>query len=873
MMHKRFQMSYMRELIFFLGLQVQQKEDGIFISQDKYVADILKKFDFTTVKAASTPIKTNKALNKDEEAEDVDVHLYRSMIGSLMYLTISRPNIMFAVCACARFQVTLKVSHLHAVKRIFRYLKGQPKLGLWYHRDSPFDLEAFSDSDYAGASLDRKSTTGEFKNLESKRTTKISQSSRPIHLIANETVYKEWEDRMKKAATTASSLEAEQLHLGYENEFTVHNRYGKVKVVSEASIRRHIKLEDSDGISTLPTLEIFEQLALMGLDTPIVFKQSHCRGQILLGEVKKLEHKVKSSKSRRKVRLVVSEDEDELEDPSKQGRKIAQIDEDEGITLVQMSAQTQGRHEHDLESDFEFTTPEEDYTAKPNISTANVPVSTAGAEVSTASPEVKTAAESLVYIRRSATKRKESLKKLALFIAEEWDNIQAQIEADEELAHRLQAQEREKHSEADKDYTCNIIYQAYGKSHSTTIEETFFDEVKELFENHNEEIQLNRPMKDKKRELWVELKRLFGPDDDDILWKLQRGGHTFFMLVEKDYPLTRALMTLMLSNKLQVDECSVMADELLRKIFTLQTDQDSKVFGSILSAQMAITAPRLAEIFAVEICRLYGMPKAIVSDRDSLFMKYWYNSSYHSSICMTPFEALYGCPPPTIVPYIAGETPIASLDEHLQHRQMLLTANRSTLSSDLTDKCQSNVDTLKSSPSAIMGHFRSCDALVELDLPPQAKIHNVFHVSLLRGFIGDPLIQTSTFPPHNWFSHQEIRPLQILGQRKLSSGLEEVLVHWDSTPTSEVTWETKVSFVFSEVLPLHLQTMSAKEVRLEELFTTFLWKKTNKKALPASDKRDEKRLKEVKLKKQTKPKDTLMKSFPELDLGDKVTFE
>ncbi|GJQ91918.1 putative ribonuclease H-like domain-containing protein [Tanacetum coccineum] len=160
MMHKRFQMSSMGELTFFLGLQVQQKEDGIFISQDKYVADILKKFDFVTVKTASTPMEPNKALVKDEEAEDVDVHLYRSMIGSLMYLTASRPDITFAVCACARFQVTPKISHLHAVKRIFRYLKGQPNLGLWYPRDSPFDLEAFSDSDYAGASLDRKSTTG-----------------------------------------------------------------------------------------------------------------------------------------------------------------------------------------------------------------------------------------------------------------------------------------------------------------------------------------------------------------------------------------------------------------------------------------------------------------------------------------------------------------------------------------------------------------------------------------------------------------------------------------------------------------------------------------------------------------------------------------
>ncbi|GJW75418.1 putative ribonuclease H-like domain-containing protein [Tanacetum coccineum] len=160
LMKSRFQMSSMGELTFFLGLQVKQKADGIFISQDKYVAEILKKFDFANVKTASTPIETQKPLVKDEEASDVDVHLYRSMIGSLMYLTASRPDIMFAVCACSRFQVTPKSSHLSAVKRIFRYLKGKPKLGLWYPRVSSFDLESYSDSDYAGANLDRKSTTG-----------------------------------------------------------------------------------------------------------------------------------------------------------------------------------------------------------------------------------------------------------------------------------------------------------------------------------------------------------------------------------------------------------------------------------------------------------------------------------------------------------------------------------------------------------------------------------------------------------------------------------------------------------------------------------------------------------------------------------------
>ncbi|GKE42539.1 putative ribonuclease H-like domain-containing protein, partial [Tanacetum coccineum] len=156
----KFQMSSIGELTFFLGLQVQQKEEGIFISQDKYVVEILKKFNYADVKSAFTPVDLQKLLVKDRDANDVNVHLYRSMIGSLMYLIASRPDIMFAVCARARFQVTPKTSYLLAVKRIFRYLKGKPTLGLWYSRDSPFELVAYTDSDYAGATQDRKSTTG-----------------------------------------------------------------------------------------------------------------------------------------------------------------------------------------------------------------------------------------------------------------------------------------------------------------------------------------------------------------------------------------------------------------------------------------------------------------------------------------------------------------------------------------------------------------------------------------------------------------------------------------------------------------------------------------------------------------------------------------
>nr|GEW52876.1 putative ribonuclease H-like domain-containing protein [Tanacetum cinerariifolium] len=188
-MHKRFQMSFMVELTFFLGLQVKQKDDGIFISQDKYVANILTKFGFTTMKIESTLIEPNKTLIKDAEAEDVDVHLYRSMIRSLMYLTASRPDIMFAVCACARFQVTPKTSHLHDVKRIFTYLKGQPKLGFWYPRNSPFDLEAFSNSDYARASLDRKFTTGGCQFL-GKRL--ISWQCKNQTIVANSTTEAEY---------------------------------------------------------------------------------------------------------------------------------------------------------------------------------------------------------------------------------------------------------------------------------------------------------------------------------------------------------------------------------------------------------------------------------------------------------------------------------------------------------------------------------------------------------------------------------------------------------------------------------------------------------------------------------------------------------
>ncbi|GJR44604.1 putative ribonuclease H-like domain-containing protein [Tanacetum coccineum] len=264
-----------------LQFKLQQKEDGIFISQDKYVAEILKKFNYTDVKSASTLVDLEKPLVKDGDADDVDVHLYRYMIGSLMYLTASRPDIMFAVC--------------------------KPTLGLWNSKDFPFEIVSYTNSDYAGATQDMKSTTGGYllykgfyagrdkqieclklnasplKHVKRGRDTKIPQSSGPPVKVGDEVVHKELGDRMERAATTASSLEAEQdsatARTTDDGEVKITASIDlQVKTITEASLRRHLKLEDSDGITSLPNTEIFEQLALMGYvsdSARLTFQKGH----------------------------------------------------------------------------------------------------------------------------------------------------------------------------------------------------------------------------------------------------------------------------------------------------------------------------------------------------------------------------------------------------------------------------------------------------------------------------------------------------------------------------------------------------------------------------------------------------------------------
>jgi hypothetical protein len=159
-MIQKFEMSMMGELKYFLGFQVKQLQEGTFNSQTKYIQDILTKFGMKDAKPIKTPMGTNGHLDLDTGGKSVDQKVYRSMIGSLLYLCASRPDIMLSICMCARFQADPKEVHLRAMKRILRYLVQTPKFGLWYPKGSSFDLLGYSDADWVGCKIYRKSTSG-----------------------------------------------------------------------------------------------------------------------------------------------------------------------------------------------------------------------------------------------------------------------------------------------------------------------------------------------------------------------------------------------------------------------------------------------------------------------------------------------------------------------------------------------------------------------------------------------------------------------------------------------------------------------------------------------------------------------------------------
>nr|GEV04733.1 putative ribonuclease H-like domain-containing protein [Tanacetum cinerariifolium] len=291
-----------------------------FIGFIVYQMDVKSAFLYD-VRSANTPMDKENPWGKDGSGKDVELHFYRSMIGSLMYLTASRPDIMFAVCACARHQVTHKECHLYAVKRIFRYLKGHPKLGLWYPKESSFDLVAYSDSDYGGATQDRKSTTRgclflgrRLISWQCKKQTIMATLTTEAEYVAAASscgqvlwiqnqlpdyglAFCDYHNMIAILEKSKHNVDFHQIvdfveasHIRYAltinlTVYVSHIRQfwftariettnkgtnilatvdGKPMTISESSIRMNLKLNDEEGISSLPDAELFENLALMG---------------------------------------------------------------------------------------------------------------------------------------------------------------------------------------------------------------------------------------------------------------------------------------------------------------------------------------------------------------------------------------------------------------------------------------------------------------------------------------------------------------------------------------------------------------------------------------------------------------------------------
>ncbi|GKA04514.1 retrovirus-related pol polyprotein from transposon TNT 1-94 [Tanacetum coccineum] len=468
-----------------LGLQVKQKEDGIFISQDKYVTEILKKFGFTDVKTASTPMETQKLLFMEEDGEEVDVHLYRSMIGSLMYLTFSKPDIMFAV-----------------------YLKGKPKLGLWYPKDSPFDLVAYTDSDYAGASLDRKSTIG---GCQFFRCRLISWQCKKQTVVANSTTKAEYvaashevlvlsirrmDDSLERCYHYGYWLDVVQVVVPDAND-TMGDTIAQTRSENVSKFSNDPLLA---GVNTPRSGEDSLQLKeLIDFCTKLQQRVLDCGNTRLLQaqeitsktkRVKKLDEKEKSSNYGLKrlykvglsARIDSSDDEATLgdqEDASKQGRKIHDIDvdDDDDITLdgTHFDIDPDMFGMHDLDGDEVFVETEEPVV---NVATTTSTISVSAAKdlsdvdmtLAQALAELKSTKPKAVTTAATTTTTAVTRPKAKGFVIQEQEPMastpitsskdkgkgimvkeplkmkkkdQDKVETDYELAQRLQAEEQE----------------------------------------------------------------------------------------------------------------------------------------------------------------------------------------------------------------------------------------------------------------------------------------------------------------------------------------------------------------------------------------------------------------------------------------------
>nr|GFA16675.1 retrovirus-related Pol polyprotein from transposon TNT 1-94 [Tanacetum cinerariifolium] len=189
LMCSKFKMSMMGKISFLLGLQISQSPRGIFINQSKYALESLKKYGFESCDPVDTLMVEKSKLDEDKEGKVVDLSHYRGMIGTLLYLTASRPNLQFAICMCARYQARHTEKHIHAVKRIFRYLRGTVNRGLWYPQDFLVALTAFADADHAGCQDTRRSTSGSLQFLGERLISWSSKRQKSAAISSTEAKY------------------------------------------------------------------------------------------------------------------------------------------------------------------------------------------------------------------------------------------------------------------------------------------------------------------------------------------------------------------------------------------------------------------------------------------------------------------------------------------------------------------------------------------------------------------------------------------------------------------------------------------------------------------------------------------------------------
>nr|GEW11062.1 hypothetical protein [Tanacetum cinerariifolium] len=657
------------ELNFFLSLQVLQKEDGIFLTQDKYVVDILKKFGYSDVRSSNTLMDKENPWGKDGTGKDVDLHLYRSMVGSLMYLTASRPDIMFAVCACAWHQVTPKECHLHVVKMIFRYLKGHPILGLWYPKESSFDLVAYSDSDYGGATQDHKSTTRGCQFLGRISLNKPFDVGRFQYLVVSIGM-----DEHSMLSSVKGNLiiytsffwSTARIEIPEEGTKILATVDGILRTVTESSLRRNLKLKDEEGISSLPDAELFENLTLMGYNISPNQKFTFQKGQF--------SHQWKQYTRRARIAQssalppVADEPASPLRDVSEAPR-VTSPAADEGSkqqTLDELTAfcTSLQRQHSELVSKFEAQELEinmlkarvkllEDREGGEEMATvltfmdAATILASGVVKVPTGSGSIPTAAEiptgsdvvlaaclifttttvvTTPYIRRkgketmveSETSKKKKQKrdyymeviksnlgwKVKDFKGMTFEEIEAkfitvwkQLEDFIPIGSKEEAERfKRKGIRFEKENVKKLKILEEAPEEVKTPDEVPEEKVKEMMQlvpikEHmdredlnqfwalvKESLSIRQPTSDKEMELWVELKRLYEPDDEDQLWththnlmhalvewklydmcgvhQVTSKDKEIFMLVEKDYHLRKGLAIVMIWYKLQVENYS-----------------------------------------------------------------------------------------------------------------------------------------------------------------------------------------------------------------------------------------------------------------------------------------------------------------------------